>query len=69
MSDADDTLARKARELLQAAASALGGDACGPTPAKVALSEATIQALVPAARQQVLRAGLRLAKELDAALS
>ena len=49
-------------------ASALGGDACGPTPAKVALSEATIASLVPAARLQVLRAGLRLAKELDRAL-
>lgn len=50
-------------------ASALGGDACRPSPAKVELSDATIAGLVPAARLQVLRGGLRLAKLLDAALS
>ena len=66
------TVADWSRESWQVAhdvvyASALGGDACGPTPAKVTLSDATITGLVPAARQQVLRAGLRLAKELDAA--
>ncbi len=45
-----------------------GGDACTPSPARVALDEATIEAWVPAARLQVERGGLRLAKELDAAL-
>ncbi|MGI4733141.1 MAG: S1/P1 nuclease [Janthinobacterium lividum] len=45
-----------------------GGDACTPTPSPVALDEATIEAWVPAARLQVERGGLRLARELDAAL-
>lgn len=49
-------------------AGALGGDPCAPSPAHVTLSEATIASLVPAARLQVLRGGLRLAKLLDAAL-
>lgn len=49
-------------------ASALG-DPCAPSPARVELSEATIASIVPAARQEVLRGGLRLAKLLDAALS
>lgn len=44
------------------------GDACGPTPPHVALSEATIEAWIAPARLEVERGGLRLAKELDAAL-
>lgn len=51
---------------------ALHGDPCAPTdaaaPQRIALDEATIAGWVPAARLQVERAGLRLAKELDAAL-
>ena len=49
-------------------ASALGGDPCAPSPAKVTLSNATIDTLVPVARLEVERGGLRLAKLLDAAL-
>ena len=49
-------------------ASALGGDPCAPNPARVALDEATIDRIVPAARLEVLRGGLRLAKLLDRAL-
>ncbi len=48
-------------------ASALGGDPCGPTPAKVTLDEATIARLVPTARLEVERGGLRLARLLDRA--
>ncbi|VVT25358.1 S1/P1 Nuclease [Sphingomonas sp. EC-HK361] len=47
---------------------ALGGDPCAPTPARVKLDEATIAKMVPAARLEVLRGGLRLAKMLDKAL-
>lgn len=50
-------------------AGALGGDPCAPTPAHVALSEATIEAWVPPARLEIERGGLRLAKLLDEALS
>ncbi|WP_174284937.1 S1/P1 nuclease [Sphingomonas bacterium] len=49
-------------------ASALHGDPCGPTPAHVTLSDADIAALVPVARLEIERGGLRLAKELDRAL-
>ena len=49
-------------------ASALGGDPCAPSPARVTLDEATIARLVPVARLEVERGGLRLAKLLDAAL-
>ncbi len=49
-------------------ASALGGDPCAPSPVKVSLSEATIERLVPVARLEVERGGLRLAKLLDRAL-
>ena len=49
-------------------ASALGGDPCRPTPAKVTLDEATIERIVPVARLEVKRGGLRLAKLLDEAL-
>ena len=47
---------------------ALGGDPCGPTPTRVKLDEATIEKLVPVARLEVKRGGLRLAKMLDATL-
>ena len=49
-------------------ASALGGDACAPVPARVHLDEATIERLVPVARLEVKRGGIRLAKLLDRAL-
>ena len=67
------TVADWARESWQVAqdtvyAGALGGDPCRPTPAHVAIPEATIEAWVVPARLEVERGGLRLAKELDAAL-
>jgi hypothetical protein len=43
-------------------------DPCAPTPERVTLDEATIAKLVPVARLEVERGGLRLAKLLDAAL-
>jgi hypothetical protein len=49
-------------------ATAIGGDPCGPTPTRVKLDEATIQRLIPTARLEVQRGGLRLAKMLDATL-
>lgn len=51
-------------------ATAFGRDPCapGPEPARVVLSDQTIESLVPAARLQVLRGGLRLARLLDEAL-
>lgn len=49
-------------------AGALGGEPCAPSPARVTLDEATIERMVPAARLQVERGGLRLAKLLDEAL-
>ncbi|MGP7795846.1 S1/P1 nuclease [Sphingomonas sp. CLY1604] len=49
-------------------ASALKGDPCAPSPAKVTLDEATIDRIVPVARLEVERGGLRLAKLLDQAL-
>ena len=49
-------------------ASALHGDPCAPSPAKVTLDEATIEKIVPVARLEVERGGLRLAKLLDQAL-
>ena len=48
--------------------SALHGDPCAPTPAHVTLDEADIAAMVPVARLEIERGGLRLAKELDRAL-
>lgn len=50
-------------------ASALGGAPCQPSPAKVTLDEATIERIVPVARLEVQRGGLRLAKLLDDGLS
>lgn len=49
-------------------ASALSGDPCAPSPAKVTLDEETIERIVPVARLEVQRGGLRLAKLLDEAL-
>lgn len=43
-------------------------DPCAPLPARATLDEATIEKLVPVARLEVERGGLRLAKLLDAAL-
>ena len=50
-------------------ATALHGEPCQPNPAKVTLDEATIETLIPVARLEVLRGGLRLAKLLDRALA
>ncbi len=44
------------------------GDPCGPAPARAAFDEPLIARLLPIARLQVERAGVRLAKLLDAAL-
>ncbi|MES2046002.1 MAG: S1/P1 nuclease [Pseudomonadota bacterium] len=49
--------------------SALKGDPCAPNPAHVTLDDATIDSLVPAARLQLERGGLRLAKLLDKAFT
>lgn len=49
-------------------ASAEGGDACGTPVKNTVLDDATIARLVPIARLEVERGGLRLAKLLDAAL-
>jgi hypothetical protein len=49
-------------------ASALGDGAQGSPPKAVTLDEATIARIVPAARLEVERGGLRLARLLDAAL-
>ncbi|MBJ6123078.1 S1/P1 nuclease [Sphingomonas mollis] len=47
---------------------AMGGDPCAPTPARLKLDEATIARLVPLARDEVVKGGLRLARLLDASL-
>ena len=47
---------------------ATGGQACVPYPARGALDEAAIARLVPVARLEVQRGGLRLARMLDRAL-
>lgn len=49
-------------------ATALGGDPCGPVPARAQLDDATIEKLVEPARLQVMRGGLRLARLLDESL-
>ena len=43
-------------------------DPCGPVPPRVRLDQATIAGLVPPARLEIERGGLRLAKLLDRAL-
>ncbi|MGY4395215.1 hypothetical protein ACVWZA_000376 [Sphingomonas sp. UYAg733] len=48
-------------------ATALGGDACGPVPTRAKLDQATIGKLVPTARLEIERGGLRLARLLDEA--
>jgi hypothetical protein len=45
-----------------------GGHACAPTPARVKLDDATIERLVPIARLEVEKGGLRLARLLDESL-
>jgi hypothetical protein len=48
----------------------LGGDACAPVPAtRPVMDNAKVEALIPVARRQVARGGLRLARLLDEALS
>jgi S1/P1 Nuclease len=47
---------------------ALDGDPCGPMPARAAITDAKIEALIPAVRGQITKAGLRLARLLDEAL-
>jgi S1/P1 Nuclease len=49
-------------------ATALDGDPCGPIPPRAAISNAKIEALLPAVRGQITNAGLRLARLLDEAL-
>jgi hypothetical protein len=49
--------------------SAMKGDPCAPTPERSTLDDATIESLVPVARLEVERGGLRLAKLLDEAFS
>src|SRR5690606_32845770 len=49
-------------------ATAMGGDPCAPMPERAKLDNATIDRLVPVLRDQVTRAGLRLARLLDEAL-
>lgn len=47
---------------------ALGGDPCGPKPARAMIDEAKIQNAIPVLRLQVERGGMRLARLLDEAL-
>jgi hypothetical protein len=47
----------------------MAGDPCRPTPARMTLDEATIERLIPLARDEVVKGGLRLARLLDAALA
>jgi hypothetical protein len=49
-------------------AAGMGGDPCRETPARMTLDDATIAGLVPMARDEVVKGGLRLARLLDAAL-
>jgi hypothetical protein len=49
-------------------AAAMGGDGCGPPPARSEMDAATIARLVDPARAQVMKGGLRLARLLDEAL-
>jgi S1/P1 Nuclease len=50
-------------------ATALGGDPCGPVPARAAITNDKIETLIPAVRNQMLNGGLRLARLLDEALA
>ena len=52
----------------KAYAAAMGGDPCAPTPPRMQMDDATIASLVPIARDEVTKGGLRLARLLDAAL-
>jgi len=45
------------------------GDPCGPKPARAAIDEAKIEALIPVTRLQIERGGMRLARLLDEALN
>ncbi|KQU47290.1 hypothetical protein ASG67_13520 [Sphingomonas sp. Leaf339] len=56
------------RDAHAAYAAAIGGDPCAPTPARLKLDDATIARLVPLARDEVVKGGLRLARLLDASL-
>ena len=47
---------------------ALDGNPCGPVPPRAQISNAKIEALIPDVRQQITKAGLRLARLLDEAL-
>lgn len=47
---------------------ALGGDPCGPVPPRAAVDNDTIARLIPGVREQIVKAGLRLARLLDEAL-
>lgn len=47
---------------------AMHGDPCRPTPERMTMSEADIESLVPIAREEVVKGGLRLARLLDQSL-
>lgn len=49
-------------------ATALGGDPCGPKPARAMMDDAKVEQVIPALRLQVVRGGMRLARLLDEAL-
>jgi S1/P1 Nuclease len=49
-------------------ATALGGDPCGPVPPRAMIDNAQIEKLIPEVRNQMGKAGLRLARLLDEAL-
>jgi hypothetical protein len=45
------------------------GDPCGPVPQRAKLDQATIEKLIPPARAQIVKGGLRLARLLEEALA
>jgi hypothetical protein len=53
----------------QAYAAAYGGDPCATSPARVTMSDAAVEKMVPVLRREVTEGGLRLAKLLDQALA